>query len=116
MTPIGSTNSNIRRAIEFTSYSFRCRPGAPCRHSRPLGRSRAAELIAERRRGGRAADGRSAGQFAMTTARLENSVPQGDRARAMRRRRWTKSDRDALSPAGFVEQVEHRPPRARRIL
>jgi hypothetical protein len=28
MTPIGSTSSNIRRAIEFIVYSSCCRPGA----------------------------------------------------------------------------------------
>jgi hypothetical protein len=49
MTPIGSTSSNIRRAIEFIVYSSRCRPGAPCGHSRSPGRLSAAKLIAQRR-------------------------------------------------------------------
>src|SRR5260370_36710969 len=31
MTPIGSTSSNIRRAIEFIVYSSCCRPRAPLR-------------------------------------------------------------------------------------
>src|SRR3954453_21568276 len=49
MTPIGSTSSNIRRAIEFIVYSSCCRAGAFCGYSRSLGRSRAAKLIAQRR-------------------------------------------------------------------
>src|SRR5690348_7589595 len=51
MTPIGSTSSNIRRAIEFIacSSSCCCTPGAPCGHSRSPGRLRAAKLIARRR-------------------------------------------------------------------
>src|SRR5262249_28344567 len=49
MTPIGSTSSNIRRAIEFIVYSSCFGPGAPCGHSGSLGRLRAAQLIAQRR-------------------------------------------------------------------
>jgi hypothetical protein len=49
MTPIGSTSSNIRRAIGFIVYSSCCRPGAPCGHSRSPGRLRAAKLTAQRR-------------------------------------------------------------------
>jgi hypothetical protein len=49
MTPIGSTSSNIRRAIEFIACSSCRAPGAPCGHSRSSGRLRAAELIAQRR-------------------------------------------------------------------
>src|SRR5215471_14818250 len=48
MTPIGSTSSNIRRAIEFIACSSCCRPRAPCGHSRSLGRLRAAKLITQR--------------------------------------------------------------------
>src|SRR5581483_11241512 len=46
MTPIGSTSSNIRRAIEFIVCSFCCRPGAPCGHCQSLGRLFTAKLIA----------------------------------------------------------------------
>src|SRR5690348_9349805 len=49
MTPIGSTSSNIRRAIEFIVCSSCCMPGAPCGHSRSPGRLRAAKLIARGR-------------------------------------------------------------------
>ena len=49
MTPIGSTSSNIRRAIEFIACSSCCRPRAPRGHSRSPGRLRAAKLIAQRR-------------------------------------------------------------------
>jgi histidinol-phosphatase len=45
MTPIGSTSSNIRRAIAFTVYSSCVRHGTARRHSRQFGRARAAELI-----------------------------------------------------------------------
>src|SRR4051794_24733402 len=36
MTPIGSTSSNIRRAIELIVHSSRCSPGAPDGHSRSV--------------------------------------------------------------------------------
>src|SRR3954454_5295305 len=44
MTPIGSTSSNIRRAIEFIVCSS-CTRRAPRGHSRSLGRPPAAKLI-----------------------------------------------------------------------
>jgi hypothetical protein len=46
MTPIGSTSSNIRRAIEFIVSSFHDAACRPCGHPRSLGRRDAAELIA----------------------------------------------------------------------
>src|SRR5213593_4075679 len=48
MTPIGSTSSNIRRAIEFMVDPTFCNPGAPSGRSRSVGRPRTAKLIAQR--------------------------------------------------------------------
>src|SRR5207247_2123415 len=50
MTPIGSTSSNIRRAIEFMVDPTFCNPGAPSGRSRSVGRPRTAKLIAQRSR------------------------------------------------------------------
>src|SRR4051812_3871285 len=47
MTPIGSTSSNIRRAIEFMVHSSCGTPGAPGGHSRSVGRLRGVNLIAD---------------------------------------------------------------------
>src|SRR6266508_1319285 len=72
MTPIGSTSSNIRRAIEFMVDPSFCNLGAPSGRSRSVGRLRTAKLIAQRSR-----------IAAWGTAR---NVPLG-------------SDRDAAQPA-----------------
>src|SRR3982074_3180744 len=50
MTPIGSTSSNIRRAIEFMVEPSFCNLGAPSGRSRSVGRLRIAKLIAQRSR------------------------------------------------------------------
>jgi hypothetical protein len=48
MTPIGSTSSNIRRAIEFIARPFCCGPIDTYEQAPSLGRLVAAKLIAQR--------------------------------------------------------------------
>src|SRR3954454_5577940 len=50
MTPIGSTSSNIRRAIEFMVDLSFYKLGAPGGRSRSIGRPQTAKLIAPRSR------------------------------------------------------------------
>src|SRR6266480_3301391 len=47
MTPIGSTSSNIRRAIEFMVDPSYCNLGAPSGRSRSVGRLRTAKLMVD---------------------------------------------------------------------